>query len=112
MSKFARTAPDPAIVTDPELARLEKRMQALHELAEQRMAEIEALSKDIKVRMEHVDRFIRLSEEVTRAIGQCHTLRQRYQRRREKLEAERERRVAAARTAFLAAGTPSDGTRH
>ena len=112
MSKPARPAPNPALVTDPVLARLEKRMQSLDDLAKRRMVEVEALAKDPDAVPDMVDRFCRLSEEVTGAIEQSHTLRQTYRRRFEKLEAERARRVAAARVAFLAPGAPPAGTKH
>jgi hypothetical protein len=114
MSKTPRAAPDPAIATDPELARLEKRMRILHEVAEKRMAEVEALSKnkDPDALMETADLFLRLSDEVTGAIAHSMRLQERYRRRREKLEAERAKRVAAARVSFLAPDSPPGGTRH
>jgi DNA repair ATPase RecN len=112
MSKPARLAANPALVTDPVLARLEKRMQSLDDLAKRRMVEVEALAKDSDAVPDMVDRFCRLSDEVIGAIAQSHKLQQVYRRRHEKLEAERAKRVSAARAAFLAPGAPPTGTRH
>ncbi|WP_155888454.1 hypothetical protein [Inquilinus limosus] len=112
MTRAKPPAAAPTIASDPELVRLERRMQALDELAERCLAEAKALSKEPDKLMETFDRFTQLSDEVLRAIAQSHRLRQQYRRRREKLEAERARRIAAARSQFLAAGSPSEGSRH
>lgn len=112
MDRAKPPAADSIVATDPELVRLDQRIRSLHDLAESRLAEAEALSKEPDRLMDTFDRFIQLSEEVRRAIAQAHTLRQRYQRRHQKLEAERARRLATARIAFLAAGSPPAGTRH
>jgi hypothetical protein len=112
MNKAKPPAADLVIASDPELVRLDQRIRSLQDLAESRLVEAEALSKEPDRLMDTFDRFIQLSDEVRRAIAQAHTLRQRYQRRHQKLEAERARRLASARVAFLAAGSPPAGTRH
>lgn len=107
-----KTAIDLAIATDPELVRLESQIRTLHELAEIDMSVAERLSKDPARLLETADSFFRLADEVTRTIAQAHRLQQQYRRRRERLEAEHARRLAAARVAFLAAGSSPGTTRH
>jgi hypothetical protein len=116
MSNAKSPVIESAVASDPELVRLERRMRELQEQAESRMAEVETLSKGKRGPdlLEDADRLLTLMEGVTRLIAQNHKLRQRYQRRRDKLEAERARRVAGARAAFLMAedDSPSGATRH
>lgn len=107
-----KTALDRSIATDPELARLERQIRMLHEVAEIDMAVAERLSKDPAQLLKRGNSFLRLAEEVTRTIALANKLRQKYQRRRETLEAERARRLATARAAFLAEGSPPGTTRH
>lgn len=112
MNKAKPPIADLVIASDPELVRLERQIRILQEVAEIDMAAAEALSKDPARLLETADSFLRLAEEVTRAIAQVRRLRERYRHRRQKLEAERARRLAHARAAFLAAGSPPAGTRH
>lgn len=107
-----KTALDLAIATDPELVRLEWQIRTLHESAEIDMAVAERLSKDPAKLLETADSFLRLADEVTRTLALANKYEQEYRRRREKLEAERARRLASARAAFLAAGSPPAGTCH
>lgn len=109
---FSEFAADFILATDPELVRLKRQIDTLHQVAEMGMAAAEALSKDPDKLLETADSFLRLADEVTRAIAQSARLREKYRRRRETLEAERARRVSRARAAFLAVGSPSAGTRH
>lgn len=112
MSKAKPSRADLVIESDPELVRLGRRIRSLQALAERHMAEAESLSKEPDKLMETFDRFMQLNEEILGAIGQAHELQMQYRRRRQRLEAERARRLAAARAAFLAAGSPPAGTRH
>jgi len=109
---FSEFAAAFVLATDPELVRLKRQIDALHQVAETGMAAAEALSKDPDKLLETADSFLRLADEVTRAIAQSARLREKYRRRRETLEADRARRLARARAAFLAAGSPPAGTRH
>ncbi|MGF6230770.1 hypothetical protein QFZ27_004725 [Inquilinus ginsengisoli] len=112
MDKAKPITADPAIASDPELVRLGQRIRSLQDRAERALAEAEALSKEPDRLMETFDRFMQLNEEILGAIGQAHELQQQHRRRRKKLEAERVRRLALARYAFLAAGSRTAGTRH
>lgn len=112
MSKASPPVADLIVASDPQLVRLGQRIRSLQDLAESRMAEAEALSKEPDRLMETFDRFMQLNEEILGAISQAHELQQKYRRRRQRLEAERARRLATARAQFLAAGSPPAGTRH
>ncbi|MFE0757327.1 hypothetical protein ACFW16_25425 [Inquilinus sp. NPDC058860] len=112
MSRAKPPAADTAVASDPELVRLGQRIRSLQDLAERRMAEAEGLSKTPDKLMETFDRFMQLNEEILGAIGQAHELQQQYRRRRQRLEAERARRLATARAQFLAQGLLPDATRH
>lgn len=112
MSKAKPPAVDPAIASDPELVRLGQRIRSLQELAERSMAEAETLSKEPDKLFETFERFMLLNELILDSIEQAHELQQKHRKRRQKLEAERARRLATARAQFLAAGAPSDTTRH
>jgi len=114
MSKARSPAAISAIASDPELVRLERQMRELYEQAESRMADARALSKEPVNLVDTADRFLAISDDVIRLITQNEKLRKRYERRREKLEAERARRVASARAAFLMAedDSPHGATRH
>ena len=101
-----------AIASDPELVRLEQGMRALQEQAESRMEEARALSKEPVDLLETADRFEAITNDVLRLVAQGEKLRQRYRRRRERLEAERARRIASAGASFLAADSPPGTTRH
>ncbi|KGM32978.1 hypothetical protein [Inquilinus limosus] len=107
-----KTALDLSIANDPDLVRLERHIRTLHEVAELDMAVAEQLSKDPAKLLERGDSFLRLAKEVTKTIALANKLQQEYQRRREALEAERERRLATARAAFLAEGSAPGTTRH
>jgi hypothetical protein len=113
MSKAKPPAVAPAIASDPELVRLEQGMRALQEQAESRMEEARALSREPVNLLDTADRFEAITNEVLRLIAQGEKLRQYYRRRRERLEAERARRVARARAAFLASDdSPPGSVRH
>jgi hypothetical protein len=112
MSKAKPPAVDPAIASDPELVRLGQRIRSLQELAERSLAEAETLSKEPDRLFETFERFMQLNEQILGAISQAHELQQKYRKRRQKLEADRARRLATARARFLAEGSPSGGTRH
>jgi hypothetical protein len=112
MSKAKPPAVDPAIASDPGLVRLGQRIRLLHELAERSMAEAETLSKEPDRLLETFERFMQLNEQILSAISQAHDLQQQYRKRRQRLEAERARRLATARAQFLAAGSPPGDTRH
>ena len=103
-----------AIASDPELVQLEQRMRALQEQAESRMEEARALSKEPVNLLDTADRFEAITNDVLRLVAQGEKLRQSYRRRRERLEAERARRVAGARAAFLMSDddSPPGTTRH
>lgn len=111
---FMSKAKPPAttVTSDPELLRLSEKIREARELAERQLEEAKALSMDPSKVLETHDRFMALSDGMLRAIAQGEKLRQRYQRRLEKLEAERDRRLASARADFRAADAPPRGVLH